>query len=280
MIRSRDHAISKQRMHGSGALEFFSTGRANQAPALVAFHGFSGTASELLPVLRATANAGFTVDAALLPGHGRRIEDLQRETFASWLDHARDRAAAVAREHGPVVLLGFSMGSLLALRVASERPAWLAGVVAMGNALTLRPHSSVPLGLWDRAGWEMPDLYLLKPFGGDLVDPTLMDTLATYDHHPLRAALEVFRAGPLVEAEVGRIECPLLVLHGRRDRVCHWSNAPRLARQVGSKDVTVRLFEGSAHVLACDAERDEVSAEVVAFVKRTGDARGSSARAG
>lgn len=256
-------------MHGTGAHEFFSAGR-GQSPALVAFHGFGGTAAELLPVLRATANAGFPVDAALLPGHGRRIEDLQRETFASWLAYARDRAAAVAREHGDVVLLGFSMGTLLALHLASERPPWLAGVVAMGNALTLRAHTSVPLGLWARSGLAMPDLYLLKPFGGDLVDPTLMDTLSTYDHHPMRAALEVYRAGPIVERTLGRIECPLLVLHGRRDRVCHWHNAERLASGARSPDVTVRLFERSAHVLACDGEREEVCAEVLSFMKRMG----------
>jgi carboxylesterase len=265
VIYPRDRAVAAQRMHGSGPHEFFAKGR---GPALVAFHGFGGTASELLPVLHATANAGFTVDAALLPGHGRRIEDLQRETFASWLEHARMRAAAVAREHGPVVLLGFSMGSLVALHVASERPAWLAGVVAMGNALTLRAHTSVPLGLWSRTGWAMPDLYLRKPFSGDLVDPTLAETLATYDHHPMRAALEVYRAGPLVEARLDRVACPVLALHGRRDRVCHWRNAVRLARGVASRDVTVRLFERSAHVLACDGEREDVAAEVVCFLRR------------
>jgi carboxylesterase len=265
MFRSRDQTLREQSMHGDGPLELFAEGR---APALVAFHGFGGTAAELMPVLRATAAEGFAVDAAVLPGHGTRSTDLQDQTFETWLAGARSRATAAAAKHGRVVLLGFSMGSLLALQLASERPPWLVGLAALGNAVTVRPHTSVPLGLWDRSGRLMPDLYLRKPFAADLVDPALMDKVVTYDRHPLRAALEVYRAGERVRAVVGRVDCPTLVLHGRRDHVCHWKNAPWLAGHVGSRDVSVRIFEQSAHVLACDREREEVAAEVVRFMKR------------
>ncbi len=252
-------------MHGEGPTELFAEGR---APALVAFHGFGGTASELLPLLRATEAAGFAVDAALLPGHGTRAEELQAQTFETWLAGARARAVAAADKYGRVVLLGFSMGSLLALQLASERPPWLAGLAALGNAVTVRAHTRWPLGLWNRSGATMPDAYFLKPFAADLVDPALMDKIVTYDRHPLRAALEVYRAGERVRAVVGRVDCPVLVLHGRRDRVCHWKNASWLANHVGTRDVTVRLFEQSGHVLACDWEREDVAAEVVRFMKR------------
>jgi carboxylesterase len=267
MFSNRERAARDAKMHGVGATELFYPGR---APCLVAFHGFGGTAAELMPVLRAVASAGFAVDAANLPGHGTRVEDLQAQTFDTWLAGARARAEGAAAKHGRVVLLGFSMGSLLALQLASERPAWLTGLVAMGNAVTVRPHTSIPLGLWDRAGWPMPDAYFAKPFAADLVDPAIIDTIVTYDRHPLRAALEVVRAGPRVRAVVGRVACPTLVLHGLRDRVCHWKNAEWLARHLGTSDVTVRIFEQSAHVLACDREREEVAAEVVRFLRRFG----------
>jgi carboxylesterase len=265
MFRSREQTLREQKMHGHGPRELFADGR---APALVAFHGFGGTAAELLPTLRAVASAGFAVDAAVLPGHGTRATDLQDQTFETWLAGARARATAAAAKHGRVVLLGFSMGSLLALQLASERPAWLVGLAALGNAVTVRPHTSVPLGLWNRSGRPMPDAYFLKPFAADMVDPALMDTVVTYDRHPLRAALEVYRAGERVRPVVGRVDCPTLILHGKRDQVCHWKNAPWLAGHVGTRDVTVRLFEQCGHVLACDREREEVAAEVVRFMKR------------
>jgi carboxylesterase len=252
-------------MHGNGPRELFADGR---APALVAFHGFGGTAAELMPMLRAVAAEGFAVDAACLPGHGTRAEELQEQTFDTWLAGARARAATAVEKHGRVVLLGFSLGSLFALQLASERPPWLAGLVAMGNALTVEPHTSWPLGAWEWSGRPMPDYYFSKPFAADLVDKALMDTVVTYDRHPLRAALEVYRGGERVRPLVGRIDCPTLILHGKRDHVCSWKNAAWLASHVGTRDVTVRIFERSAHVLACDGEREEVAAEVVRFMKR------------
>jgi carboxylesterase len=265
MLHSRARTLRQQKMLGEGVREHFAPGR---APCLVALHGFGGTAAELLPLLDRVARAGFAVDAAVLPGHGTRAEHLQDATFDTWVEAARARVEAAARTHGRVALLGFSLGSLVAMQIASEQPAAVSGLVALGNALTLRAHTSIPLGLWDRLGRPMPDLYLLKPRPADLVDKSSSHTIVTYDRHPLRAALEVYRAGIRVRRVVGRIACPTLVLHGRRDLVCSWRNATWLADRIGALDVRVRIFEQSAHVLACDGEREEVAREVVAFLSR------------
>ncbi len=265
MIRFRKRSLREQRMLGEGELEFFSTGK---APCIVAFHGFGGTASELRPLLDRVAQAGFAVDAALLPGHGRRVEDLQATTFAMWIDAARARLRTALADHGRAVLLGFSMGGLVATELAGEQPEGLAGLVVLGNALTLGALTSVPLGVLSFLGVPLPDAYLLKPRPGDLSDKAAMKTLVTYDRHPIRAAMEVYRAGSRVRAVVGRVRCPTLILHGRRDIVCSWRNATWMARRLGTHDVRVRIFERSAHVIACDLERDEVADETVSFLSR------------
>jgi carboxylesterase len=267
VFRNRERTVREQKMLGEGDAELFADGR---SPCVVAFHGFGGTAAEIRPLLDAIAAAGFAVDAALLPGHGTRPEELQDATYESWVDAARLRARAAAEKYGRFVLLGFSLGSLVAMEVASEHPGGLAGLVAASNALTLRMHSAAPLAAWTRLGWKMPDVYLLKPRAGDLVDPAAMGTLVTYDRHPLRAALRVYHAGVRVRGLVSRVECPTLVLHGRRDIVCSWKNATWLAEHIGSRDVGVRIFEKSAHVIACDGERDEVAREVVGWLRRLG----------
>lgn len=270
MLVSRSRTLVEQAMLGRGHTEFFADGR---APCVVAFHGFGGTAAELTPLLERIAQAGFAVDAALLPGHGTRVEALQDLTYDDWLEASRGRARAAAARYGKVVLLGFSLGSLLAMELAAEALQGIEALVVLGNALTLAPHSSVPLGLADRLGLPLPDVYLTKPRAGDLVDPAAMGDLVSYDRHPMRSALEVYRAGRRVRAVVGRIDCPTLVLHGRRDMVCPWKNATWLANRLlegPNRDVGLRIFERSAHVLACDGEREEVAREVVAFVQRFG----------
>ena len=264
-IVGRARTLATQRMLGSGPREIFAAGR---SPCVVAFHGFTGTAAELRPVLTAVASAGYAVDAALMPGHGTGAEQLQDRTFDEWVGAARERVREAIAVHGQVVLLGFSLGSLVAMQIASERPEGLVGLVVLGNALTLTAGSRWPLGLWARTGWAMPDIYLVKPRPGDLIDDTHADQLVTYDRHPLRAALEVYRAGPRVQERVVYIDCPTLVLHGRRDGVCPWSNAPWLASHIGTREVDVKVYERSAHVVAWDGEREAVASEVVSFLAR------------
>jgi carboxylesterase len=254
-------------MLGRGPKEIFAAGR---APCVVAFHGFTGTAAELADVLGTVGAAGYALDVALLPGHGTGAEQLQDVTFDDWLAASRRRVREAALAYGRVVVLGCSLGSLVAMQIASERPEGLVGLIAMSNALTLGASSSVPLGLWVRSGRRMPDLYLVKPRPGDLVDRTHEDDFATYDRHPLRAAIEVYRAGARVREVVGRIACSTLIQHGRRDHVCPWRNAVRLAEGLGTNDVAVALYEKSAHVLGWDGERADVAREILTFLRRIG----------
>ena len=118
MIENRRRTLATERMFGHGPMEMFAAGR---APCVVAFHGFTGTAAELRPVLTAVADAGLAVDAALLPGHGTRAEDLQPKTFDDWVGAARLRARKAIEEHGRIVLLGFSLGSSSG-RTTTSRP--------------------------------------------------------------------------------------------------------------------------------------------------------------
>ena len=254
-------------MLGRGPKEIFAAGR---SPCVVALHGFTGTAGELGDLLGAVGAAGYALDAALLPGHGTGAERLQDATFDDWLAASRQRVREATLAYGRVVLLGYSLGSLVAMQIASERPEGLAGLMAMSNALTLGAGSGVPLGLWARSRRRMPDLYLVKPRPGDLVDRTHEDDFVTYDRHPLRAALEVYRAGARVREVVGRVACPTLIQHGRRDLVCPWRNAVRLAAGLRTRDVTIALYERSAHVLGWDGERADVAREMLAFLRRVG----------
>jgi carboxylesterase len=266
VFASRAKTLRHQKMLGEGEVEFSASGR---APRVVAFHGFGGTATDLRPILDRVAEEGFAVDASLLPGHGTRVEALQTETFDRWVEAGRARERTAAAAEGSFVLVGFSLGSLVAMELASERPEGLAGLVVLGNALTLSWMSSVPMAVVrGLVGGRMPDAYMLKPLAADLVDRRRLGDVVTYDRHPLRAAAEVYLAGPRVRAHVSRIACPTLVLHGRRDRVCPWRNAEWLARHLGTRDVRVRIFERSAHVLGCDGEREEVAEEVTAFLRR------------
>jgi carboxylesterase len=204
----------------------------------------------------------------MLRGHGTTPNDLQNHTFADWLDGARAELRECERTWDGVILCGFSMGSLLALELATERP--LRGLVLLGCALRLSAPLRATFALAARTGWKLPDAYIPRPLGPDIRDKTLAASIGGYDRHPIRAAMEVYRAGRALAPHLGEVKCPTLILHGELDRVCDVAGAREVAAALGTPDVRVRTYPRSAHMLALDFDRDDVARDVISFCERRG----------
>ncbi len=214
--------------------------------------------------------AGFSVAAPTLPGHGTTPRDLQSRTFDEWVSHAREELAAFRAEHDEVVVCGFSMGSLVALALASDEATRkdVSGLVLLGCALRLAPGLRAAFRVAQVTKVRLPDLYLARPFGPDIRDKTLAAMIGGYERHPIRAAMEVYRAGQRLRPRLSQITCPTLALHGERDRVCSVEASHELVSLLGTRDVRVRTYAKSAHMLALDHDREEVARDVIAFLER------------
>ncbi len=69
-----------------------------------------------------------------------------------------------------------------------------------------------------------------------------------------------------VERHLPRVRVPALVMHSRQDHTAPVGCAERLARKLGGAVKHVALTE-SYHLIASDVEREQVAAEVSAFVR-------------
>lgn len=241
---------------------------AGRDPCVLAFHGFTGTTSEIRPVVDRVLDAGFAVHAPLLPGHGTQPSRLQEQTWDRWVAGMEAELAIAQRRHEKIVLMGFSLGSLVAMELAARAPKSVVGLVVLGNAIALTPPIEAALSFVDKRGWTLPDWYLLKLWSADVRDREQKKRIASYDRDPLRAALEVYRAGRHVASRLGDVRVPTLVCHGAKDRVCPVANATYVAERLGSKDVTKRIYPKSAHLVGADVERADVADEVLRFVQR------------
>ncbi len=106
-----------------------------QLPTAVFIHGAQNDHSVWALQTRYFAHHGFSVLAVDLPGHGRsKGQPLDTiEAMADWLSSLLD-SAGVQR----AVLIGHSMGSLIALETASRAKALVAGVALVGTAYPMK----------------------------------------------------------------------------------------------------------------------------------------------
>jgi carboxylesterase len=235
------------------------------APEVIAFHGFSGTPQEVALVAEAAREIGLGAYAPLLPGHGTHARDLSTTGWKEWIAFA-ETVFLERTEGAPAILSGLSMGSLLALHLAAKYPSRVTGLVLLANAIRLKsPYPGTALRL---AGFlRLPDFWMPKA-APDIGDKVGRESQLTYNAQPVHAAIEVEKAGRRVRSELGQIKAPALILHGRRDLVCPWTNAPELERALGSNDKRVVILERSHHILTRDREASIVREEVTKFLKR------------
>ena len=256
---------------------------AGAGPPLVLLHGLTGAASnfaELAPMLAERSR----VLIPELPGHGGSAP----LPAAPSLDPYAERVRLVAEREGmlPAVLVGHSLGGLVALRLAMRAPEAVRGVVLAGAAgiasatrwaafwLTVfgylklgrkvAPHRDrfargsllryIPFGHW---GASDPPALSPRAVDGFLAGPALhTDTIS--------AGRALVRDDPRLDLE--QVHCPTLVLWGARDRQVPVDDAFEYARRLRAP---LRTIADCGHLLV--GERPDVCAEAVRdFLDRIG----------
>lgn len=256
-------------MHDKGAL----VGRGNPStqstagasPAVLALHGFGGTPAEVALVIEVAKELGVEGLAPLLPGHGTHARDLARTRYADWFGAAKEALDELATGGTPVIVAGLSMGTLLALDLALERPHQVAGLCLMSNSVWLKaPFPAWALGLADAL--RLPDIWLPKTEGPDIGDPVARRDHLTYNVQPSRAAIEVLRAGRRLRPRLGAVHCPTMLIHGARDVVCSVKNVERVLPLLGTSDVEAVILRRSHHIVTRDVDKKRVAEVVRRFI--------------
>jgi carboxylesterase len=228
------------------------------------------------PLGEALAAAGFPVRAVRLAGHATTPDDLARTGWRDWLASAEAGLVALRAAVPLVAVAGVSLGSLLALLLASRGARDLAGVVCCATPLRLADRRTA---LLHRLSW-LPGVQrryaALPKRGRDISDPAARAASVSYDVMPLPAVLSLLDLRRVVRRELAHVTQPVLVLHGRHDHAAPVSNLALLHRRLGSSQVETHVLERSWHVVTEDVERDEVARLTIAFLGRV-EASGSRA---
>ena len=124
--------------------EYLLEGQGERArTGILLIHGLTGTPNEMRVLARGLHLQGYTVYAVKLAGHCGTLDDLVGTSWLDWLASVRRGADLLSRRVDRVVVGGLSMGAVLALALAQERPEHIAGVLALSPAFR-------------HDGWSMP----------------------------------------------------------------------------------------------------------------------------
>ena len=227
-------------------------------------HGFTGTPSEMRPLGERLAARGYTVCAPLLPGHGTRVDELARTTWEEWFSAALESWNELGKRASERVVAGLSMGALLALHLAHERPGEVRAVAALAPALELASQKSAEIALWVRWMPPLPRRLAIVPKRGSKL-PGFGRLTPAYDEIPLRALASMIRLQRRVRAELPSIRTPALILQGGRDDTVSPGAAATIEAALGSPIKALMRFAQSGHILTEDIEAAQVLEAIEQF---------------
>ncbi len=234
-------------------------------------HGFTGTPHEMRFLGEQLYRNGHTTCGVRLAGHGTSVDELDGCTWRDWYTSTCDALSELQQRAPRVVVIGQSMGALLALKLAVDHPAAVRGVVLLSPALVLSRR-------W--LGWIAPVLPLAFPFLGrrprlvgkgdsDIADAQARAASPSYRSVPLRAMHQLLVLQQHVRSLLPQVRQPALVIHARQDHTCPLRNVALIERGLRGPVRSV-LLEDSYHVISVDVDKERVSAEIGAFVDSVG----------
>jgi carboxylesterase len=243
--------------------EFFLPGSGVSA---LLIHGLTGTPYEMRYLGERLAESGARVCGVRLAGHARTPEELGAANAARWYESVVEGFEHLRRYGEPNVVIGLSMGSVLAARLAADQREALSGVVMLSPAFFLPRWVRGALKVVRALGPLSNRIYLRRS-GSDIHDDAARAGHPSSSLMPLTAVFELLDLSAAVRSRLGRIDQPALIIHSRRDHTCPLKkNVDFLLTHLGSAQKRAVILDQSFHVITVDSEKERVAAEVVAFV--------------
>ena len=261
--------------------DFFFEGGRN---GVLLIHGLTGTPMEMRLLGKGLNRAGYTVHGMQLAGHCGDVDDLLATGWRDWYASVEQAADALRGKVDRLFVGGLSMGALLALKLAADRPSRIVGVGVYGATFRYDGWSipriarlSFLLPLLQRLGIGRDRSFMEQPpygirderlraqvsaamLGGD-------SAAAGLPGNPWHSLAEMYRLAARVRRQLPQVTAPCLIAHASEDDVASTRNAALVQRSVNAP-TELLLLDDSYHMITIDKQRRLLVDRSAAFFDR------------
>jgi len=259
-------------------VEFHMPGGRN---GVLLIHGLTGTPTEMRFIAKGLNRNGFTVHGMQLAGHCGDEADLLATGRSDWYRSVVVAAEKLRGDVDRLFVAGLSMGALLALKLAADRPEMVDGlglygttfnydgwtipwfgklsfmlplVTSLGFGRKQKFHECFPYGIKDER--------IRQRIAGSMLSGD--SAAAGLPGNPWPSLAEFYRLSWRVRRLLSNVRTPALVIHAKDDDVASLKNVRTVVRGVSGPVETV-LLENSYHMITVDQERDLVIERTTRF---------------
>ena len=269
--------MKEETFEGNGGLKIFFRSWQPEGKArglVVIVPGFNAHSGYYFWVAEKFAASGLAVYAIDLRGRGK--SDGERFYVDKFADYAGDvdglMKLAKKRQPGlPAFLLGHSAGGVVSCIYTLENQRELAGLICESFAFQL-PAPDFALAVFKGLSHVAPHAHVLHLKNEDFTrDPKAIqamndDPLIAHETQPTQTLAAMVRADERLKKEFPLITLPVLILHGTKDKATKPGGSQLFYDTAGSKDKTLKLYEGAYHDLLNDSDKVQVMSDIQGWI--------------
>jgi acylglycerol lipase len=241
---------------------------------VVICHGVNSHGGQYAWVGEQLSAAGLVAYAIDLRGRGQSsgerfyVDDVSEyvSDVANLIKLAKSREPGLA-----VILLGHSAGGVVSCSYALDHQSEIAALICESFAFKV-PAPDFALAIIKGLSRVAPRLPVLKLKNKDFTrDPQALqalesDPLIAGEIQPAKTVAALVRADERLKREFPRITLPVLIMHGTADKATVPSGSEFFFDTAGSKDKTLKLYEGHFHDLFNDIGKEGVMADTLRWI--------------
>jgi len=242
---------------------------------VVICHGVNSHGGQHAWTAEQLVGRGFAAYAVDLRGRGLSAgERFYVEDVAEYVADLRGLIGIARERHPgqPIFLLGHSAGGVVACTYALDHQDEIDGLICESFAFQV-PAPGFVLAAIKGLSHVAPRLGVLTLKMKDFTrDPEALaaleaDPLTKDESQPAATVAALVRADERLHDSFGEITLPVLILHGTEDRATVCKGSEYFHEHAGSRDKTLKLYQGHYHDLLADVGKEGVLADILGWIE-------------
>ncbi|MBL7159357.1 alpha/beta hydrolase [Candidatus Microgenomates bacterium] len=231
--------------------------------AIVILHGWGSEIEKWNPFKKELEKAGFEVFLPHLPGFGQADPSQQAWSVSDYAQWVKNKTLPEN-----YFLIGHSFGGRIAIKLASENPKNLKGLILI-NSAGIKPKNSLKrvfflvLAKMGKLFFDLPPFLFFKDFSRKI----LYKLAREKDYYQAKGVMRKTMKkviGEDLKKDLKRIKIPTLILWGERDSLTPLADGELMNRLISGSSLLI--FSKANHSLPLKMP-EEVAQEIVKFIR-------------